>query len=94
MAVYYIADRTVMQLTDRSGATVPEARCSCTPFLKSSALKRPGGICPTSDCTSPSMRQAPTSWWPSPTEAPPTAGASLALVLTAVGLGALGPAVF
>lgn len=25
MAVYYIADRTVMQLTDRSGATVPEA---------------------------------------------------------------------
>ena len=25
VAVYYIADRTVMQLTDRSGATVPEA---------------------------------------------------------------------
>ena len=57
------------------------------------SAEAPWGICPTSDCTSPSMRQAPTSWWPSPTEAPPTAGASLALVLTAVGLGALGPAV-
>lgn len=74
VAVYYIADRTVMQLTDRSGATVPEALLvHAIPEVVSA--EAPWGICPTSDCTSPSMRQAPTSWWPSPTEAPPTAGA-------------------
>lgn len=74
VAVYYIADRTVMQLTDRSGATVPEALLvHAIPEVVSA--EAPWGYLPDVGLYFAKHEAGPTSWWPSPTEAPPTAGA-------------------
>ncbi|MFR1167337.1 MAG: hypothetical protein ACLSDQ_06935 [Adlercreutzia equolifaciens] len=72
VAVYYIADRTVMQLTERSGATVPEALLlKAVPDVVSS--DESWGSCPTPGSTF-SAAKAPTSSWPSPMAARLTDG--------------------
>ncbi len=89
MAVYYIADRTVMQLTDRSGATVPEALLvRAIPEVVSTAES--WGYLPDVGLYFAKHEAGPDLMVAFADGGAADGWRSLALVLTAVGLGALG----
>ena len=89
VAVYYIADRTVMQLTDRSGATVPEALLvHAIPEVVSA--EAPWGYLPDVGLYFAKHEAGPDLMVAFADGSAADGWRSLALVLTAVGLGALG----
>ena len=89
VAVYYIADRTVMQLTDRSGATVPEALLvHAIPEVFSA--EEPWGYLPDVGLYFAKHEAGPDLMVAFADGSAADGWRSLALVLTAVGLGALG----
>ena len=89
VAVYYIADRTVMQLTDRSGATVPEALLvRAIPEVVSTAES--WGYLPDVGLYFAKHEAGPDLMVAFADGGAADGWRSLALVLTAVGLGALG----
>lgn len=89
MAVYYIADRTVMQLTDRSGAIVPEALLvRAIPEVVSTAES--WGYLPDVGLYFAKHEAGPDLMVAFADGGAADGWRSLALVLTAVGLGALG----
>ena len=89
VAVYYIADRTVMQLTDRSGATVPEALLvHAIPEVVSA--EEPWGYLPDVGLYFAKHEAGPDLMVAFADGSAADGWRSLALVLTAVGLGALG----
>lgn len=89
VAVYYIADRTVMQLTDRSGATVPEALLvRAIPEIVSTAES--WGYLPDVGLYFAKHEAGPDLMVAFADGGAADGWRSLALVLTAVGLGALG----
>ena len=89
VAVYYIADRTVMQLTDRSGATVPEALLvRAIPEVVSTA--KSWGYLPDVGLYFAKHEAGPDLMVAFADGGAADGWRSLALVLTAVGLGALG----
>lgn len=89
VAVYYIADRTAMQLTDRSGATVPEALLvHAIPEVVSA--EAPWGYLPDVGLYFAKHEAGPDLMVAFADGSAADGWRSLALVLTAVGLGALG----
>ena len=89
VAVYYIADRTVMQLTDRSGAIVPEALLvRAIPEVVSTAES--WGYLPDVGLYFAKHEAGPDLMVAFADGGAADGWRSLALVLTAVGLGALG----
>lgn len=89
VAVYYIAGRTVMQLTDRSGATVPEALLvHAIPEVVSA--EAPWGYLPDVGLYFAKHEAGPDLMVAFADGSAADGWRSLALVLTAVGLGALG----
>lgn len=88
VAVYYIADRTVMQLTERSGATVPEALLlKAVPDVVSS--DESWGFLPDAGLYFAKRGEGPNLIVAFADGSAADGWQSLALALTAVGLGAL-----